>query len=302
MVCFITSALHQQGSAVMSPISSSSHKVKTSVSASLFIMNEGLAECEWISGVLDSAVYHDYEPSSHRRKSISLPVEPTVTVMKADNHLQIDPSTVCVIDAKSAFDHLVRESTGGHCRRTAQELCVIRRSMQTLRARCRWVPHERMVVDALTKRHGNSVTMLRLLRDGVLSIVDEDRELATRNVYRETHKRNLRPHQQVEQAQTGEYDRRNAVGCSHTIKTDESGGGVRWLEYFPSLVEARCSSAFFLGHVVNPCLSSSSDDHPLFHSCLGTGMRVGSQSKFCHFPPSLVHSVSAIVLISLSVC
>ena len=55
--------------------------------------------------------------------------------------------------------------------------------MQTLRARCRWVPHERMVVDVLTKRHGNSVTMLRLLRDGILSIVDEDRELAMRKVY-----------------------------------------------------------------------------------------------------------------------
>ena len=183
------------------------------------MMSEGLAECELISGVLESAVYQDYE-----RKSISLPVEPIVTVMKADSHLQIDSSTVCVIDAKSAFDHLVRESTGGHCRRTAQELCVIRRSMQTLRARCRWVPHERMVVDALTKRHGNSVTMLRLLRDGVLSIVDEDQELAMRKVYRETHKRNLRPHQQVEQAQTGEYNRRNVVGCSHTIKVDEASG------------------------------------------------------------------------------
>ena len=34
-----------------------------------------------------------------------LPVEPTVTVMKADSHLQIDPSTVCVIDAKSALQH-----------------------------------------------------------------------------------------------------------------------------------------------------------------------------------------------------
>ena len=45
-----------------------------------------------------------------------------------------------------------------------------------------------------------------------------------RKVYRETHKRNLRPHQQVEQAQTGEYDRRNAVGCSHTIKADEASG------------------------------------------------------------------------------
>ena len=65
---------------------------------------------------------------------------------KADSHLQVDPS-VCVIDAKSAFDHLVRESTGGHCRRTAHELCVIKRNMQTLRASCSWVPHERMVVD-----------------------------------------------------------------------------------------------------------------------------------------------------------
>ena len=81
-----------------------------------------------------------------------------------------------------------------------------------------------MVVDALKKRHGNSVTMLRLLRDGVLSTVDEDRELAMRRVYRETHKRNLPPHHQVEQAQTGEYDRRNAVGCSHTTKADEVSG------------------------------------------------------------------------------
>ena len=188
------------------------------------MMSEGLAEFEWIRGVLESAVYQDYEPSLHQRKSISLPVEPTVTVMKADSHLQIDPSPVCVIDEKSAFDHLVRESTGGHCRRTAQELCVIRRSMQTLRARCRWVPHERVVVDALTKRHGNSVTMLRLLRGGVLSIVDEDQVLAMREVYRETHKRNLRPHQQVEQEQTGEYNRRNVVGCSDTIKVDEASG------------------------------------------------------------------------------
>ena len=40
--------------------------------------------------------------------------------------------------------------------------------------------------------------MLRLLRDGVLSIVDEDRELSMRKVFRETNKRNLRPHQQAE--------------------------------------------------------------------------------------------------------
>ena len=121
MVGFTTSALHQQGSASTSRIPWSSHKVKRSVSApsagEVFMMREGLAECEWISGVLESIIWYENR----------------------------------------------------------------RQGMQTLRTRCRWVPHERMVVDALTKRQGNSVSMLRLLRDGVLSVVDEDREPGDEN-------------------------------------------------------------------------------------------------------------------------
>ena len=105
VVGFTTSALHQQGSACMSPISLSSHKVKRSVSASLagevFMMSEGLAECEWISGVLESAVYQDYEPSLHRRKSISLPVEQhadtegevQVGTTRADGRRRLDEET-----------------------------------------------------------------------------------------------------------------------------------------------------------------------------------------------------------------
>ena len=100
--------------------------------------------------------------------------------------------------------------------------------MQTLRARCRWVLQERTVVDALTKRLGNSVTMLQLLRDGVLSIVDEDQELANRKTYRDKHKRNLRPHRQAEQRQSSEWHRRNVVGCSHTVEAGEISSIVFW--------------------------------------------------------------------------
>ena len=57
MVGFTTPELHQQGSAAMSPMLWSSHKVKRSVSASLagevFMMSEGLAKCEWISWLLE---------------------------------------------------------------------------------------------------------------------------------------------------------------------------------------------------------------------------------------------------------
>ena len=49
---------------------------------------------------------------------------------------------------------------------------------------------------------------------------------------------------------------------------------------FPFFDEARCSSAFFLGHVVSLCLSSS-DEHHRSDNCLGTGMRV------CHYRASL---------------
>ena len=77
---------------------------------------------------MESAVYQDNEPSLHRRKSAPFPAEPTVTVMKAHSLLQVDPSTVCVIDAKSAFYHLIRESTGGHCRRKWERRNAVGRS------------------------------------------------------------------------------------------------------------------------------------------------------------------------------
>ena len=46
----------------------------------------------------------------------------TVTVMKADSAIHLDPW--CIVDARNAFDRLIREPTGGRGRRTAEELCV----------------------------------------------------------------------------------------------------------------------------------------------------------------------------------
>ena len=84
------------------------------------MMSEGLAECEWIRGVLESAVHRDYDRCNF---------PPTVTVIKADSAIHLDPSIVCIVDAKGACDHLIRSSTGGHRRRTAEELCLFRQSI-----------------------------------------------------------------------------------------------------------------------------------------------------------------------------
>ena len=59
---------------------------------------------------------------------VTPPVEPTVTVMKADSHLQVDPSTVC---------HRCEKCFRSSGTRVDRKSCVVRRSMQTLRARVR---------------------------------------------------------------------------------------------------------------------------------------------------------------------
>ena len=97
LVGLTTSKFIMNGSAYLSPIA---RRFKRSVSASLAgevsMMSEGLAECEWIRGVLEPAVYRDCE----RRPctdDVQFNFLPTVTVMKANSATHFDPSIVCVL-------------------------------------------------------------------------------------------------------------------------------------------------------------------------------------------------------------
>ena len=98
--------------------------------------------------------------------------------------------------------------------------------------------------------------MLRL----TVAIVDENQELAIRKTYGEKHKRNLRPHRQVEQTQTVEWDRRNAVGCSHTIQADEIFDAMA-LEPFAGVLEVGDDSL------------SGRSQFPCIPKCLGSFFR-----------------------------
>jgi hypothetical protein len=83
--------------------------------------------------------------------------------------------SLCVVDAKSLFDHLVKETVG--CtddKRTAIEMQVIRQSMQETGAVIKWIPHPRMFMDCLTKRSGNRSPLIQLLDTGVFSLHDNE--------------------------------------------------------------------------------------------------------------------------------
>eukprot|EP00959_Pyramimonas_sp_CCMP1952_P175033 3657819-Pyramimonas_sp.AAC.1 len=66
-------------------------------------------------------------------------------------------SGLSVVDAKSVFDVLSRNSAGSRAdRRNAVELAVIRDSLASVGSRMRWVPHARMPSDPLTKSDPSS--------------------------------------------------------------------------------------------------------------------------------------------------
>ena len=108
------------------------------------MMSEGLAECKWIRGFLESAVHRDYDSSLHR-DDLQFNFLPIVTFMKANNTIHLDPPIVCIVNATSALDHLIRESF--------------------------WavIAAVRLIADT-TKRHGNSVTTLKFFKRSTLSI------------------------------------------------------------------------------------------------------------------------------------
>ncbi|CAE8648439.1 unnamed protein product [Polarella glacialis] len=91
---------------------------------------------------------------------------------------------ICIVDAKSLFDHLARETVGGADKRNAIEIQIIRENLSDIAAGVRWVPHQQMIVDALTKRQGNLDALYQLLDSGVLQITEESSEMQKRAIGR----------------------------------------------------------------------------------------------------------------------
>lgn len=85
---------------------------------------------------------------------------------------------VCVVDAKSLFDHLSKETVGTTSdKRTALEMQVIRQTLAETGTVVKWVPHPRMIFDALTKRQGNVQPLIDLLDSGTLELTDSNKNL-----------------------------------------------------------------------------------------------------------------------------
>ena len=99
-----------------------------------------------------------------------------------------------IMDAKSLYDNLVKESTSQSEKRAAMEVVIARESLDVMQGVPRWIPHEANVVDAMTKLKSNKRPLLKFLREAKIKLTPEKTILEERARYREeTGKYNPRP-------------------------------------------------------------------------------------------------------------
>ena len=113
-------------------------------------MSEALAEVEWIRGLFEELTnpkFNIVEWSARSRNRGLL-----VAARSSDAEARF-PKVLSIGDAKSLYDHLRTETSGGaNDRRTAIDIQIIRASMDAQGAKVRWVDHSGMYADAMTKK------------------------------------------------------------------------------------------------------------------------------------------------------
>ena len=138
-------------------------------------MSEALAEVEWIRGLFEELTNPNFIIVEWAAKSRNRGL--MVAARSSDAQLRL-PKVLSIGDAKSLYDHLHTETSGGaNDRRIAIDIQIIRSSMEAQGATVRWVDHGGMYVDAMTKRNGNIPLLQILMRTVRICITQEAAKL-----------------------------------------------------------------------------------------------------------------------------
>ena len=132
---------------------------------------DSLAEFEYVQVMLRDIVYNDV----NTRNWIACLAD-FDTVALDSGEMKDFAEALCVIDAKSVYDAVIRNvSSLKQDRRTAIDFAMARETLLHVDTAIRWRPHTKMLADALTKAEvskGNDA-MTSVLRNGTYLLAPE---------------------------------------------------------------------------------------------------------------------------------
>ena len=153
-------------------------KVFSSFGGEAQAMLQGVNEVDWLQIMVRDATAHDVQLRNWRNS-----LSPHMLVLRDQCGLHDRQQQCSVTDAKSLFDCILKEHPQGRQdRKAALELSIVVKDLQETRSMVRWTPHQKNVVDGLTKADPlkSNGAMEDFIRQGVLSLVDVAEELHNR--------------------------------------------------------------------------------------------------------------------------
>ena len=207
-----------------SPISWRSGKLRRKVLSTFGgetqAMLQGVAETDWLQIMFRDAIHHDVALKDWRASLC-----PHLVVARESITAPNKAAQCLVTDAKSLFDCILKENPSGRQdRKSALELAIILRDLQDTRSQIKWVPHQLMLVDVLTKddpSRGNGA-LEHFLKTGLLSFVNPQQELERRRVdpmYKQrSHKASASRLRREDQVCSGSYATSSNINLGELLK------------------------------------------------------------------------------------
>ena len=144
--------------------------VNSTMAAETQSLSKGLAELTWtmllMKELQDGRLnIRDWRQQLKTEELMVISSEATEEYLK---------ESLAVVDAKSLYDHLSRETIGGSDKRTAIEIQIVRDDLRNLQGQVKWVEHMAMIADGLTKVGGSNVALRKVVMSGMFSIKPTD--------------------------------------------------------------------------------------------------------------------------------
>ena len=155
--------------------------VNSTLAAETQSLSRGLGDLIWTMVLVQEMCDARFSIKNWRKKVGA----EEVLIMASNQTEEALKGSLAIVDAKSLYDYLSKETVGGSDRRTALEIQIIREDLMMLDGQVRWIDHPAMVADSLTKIKGNHGPLHSLLKSGKFRIQSEDVQMSKREVARE---------------------------------------------------------------------------------------------------------------------
>ena len=155
--------------------------VNSTLAAETQSLSKGLGDLMWLAVLMEEIT----NPKFNMKTWMEHMKEREVLVVGTEETQDLLRESLAIVDAKSLFDLLSKDTVGGQDKRTAIEIQIIREDLQKMQGQVRWVDHPAMVADPLTKVKGNVGPLHDLLKEGRFSIQAEVGQLKRREEARQ---------------------------------------------------------------------------------------------------------------------